>query len=125
MGIIYAEAAENRLKKMLDRLKREGESYFFNLEEGAGMDEIVDLGAKMFMVEGKRLDTMREFVKTFGPKAEDSTRITRDKVERLIDEHLATMESKWKESGWSEEEISKETEKARERLWKQWEPFLK
>jgi len=119
---IYTETVENIVKILLDKLEKEGETGLASLEAESGMKELLEISSKMTAIEEDEWKIMEEYVKLlklFGPK------VTREEVERLIDEHLATMESKWKESGWSEEGISKETEKARERLWKQWEPFLK
>ena len=94
------------------------------MEAGSGMKELLEISSKISEKEEDEWKITEEYVKSFGPKAEASIKVTREEVERFVDEHLATMESKWREAGWSGEDITKEAEKERERLWKRWEPFL-
>lgn len=122
---IYTETAENRVKIQLDKLKREGETGLVSLEGGEGMKELLEISSKISEKEEDEWRITEEYVKSFGPKAEASVKVTREEVERFVDEHLATMESKWREAGWLGEDISKETEKERKKLWERWEPHLK
>lgn len=125
VSINNAEIADMRMDNMQRRFETEGQRFFLDLASGKEVSELIEIGDILRIADASASDLMGELARTLGPDTPTvSPQVTKERMERNIEEWVVKMKAIWEEEGWDEQKIAEQSEIVKQKLLKEWEPLF-